>query len=208
MAIKVDIVKAFDSVEWSLLSNILTNLVFCNKFSNWTLQCITTTSLSFLVNGSPFGFLKPERGIRQGDPLSPFLFVIYTEILSRMLVDQEQRGHFKGVKISRSSPPISHLLYANDLIIFCRTTEMDALCIMNTLDKFSSWTSQLPNSSKSSVYFSSNTTPHDKATILRILNFKECSHKEKHIGFSFCKTPSKKDAFNDLIARIISKLSG
>lgn len=99
MAIKVDLSKAFDRVEWSLLATILTNLGFCWNFVNWISQCITTSSLSFLINGVPFGLLKPGRGIRQGDPLSPFLFVIYTEILSRLLAHQENSGHFKGVKI-------------------------------------------------------------------------------------------------------------
>lgn len=114
MAIKVDLTKAFDKVEWFLLANTLTNLGFCKIFVDWFLQCITTSSFSFMINGAPFGMLKPSRGIRQGDHLSPFLFVVYTKILSRMLAYHENLGTFKGVKISRTAPAISHILYADD----------------------------------------------------------------------------------------------
>lgn len=146
--------------------------------------------------------------IRQEDLFSPFLFVIYTEILSRLLAKNEADYLFKGVKISRTSPSISHLLYADDLIIFCRATTEDALCIKNTLDTFSNWTSQLPNPSKSSVHFSSNTSSLVKTNIFKILKFKECNHKEKHLGFPFCKAISKKIVFNDLMDKLHSKLCG
>lgn len=74
-------------IEWSgaCLSVFIKNLGFDDKFTGWTNECISTSSLSFLINGSTFGNFKPSRGIRQGDALSPFLFVIYIEIRSRML---------------------------------------------------------------------------------------------------------------------------
>lgn len=172
------------------------------------MQCITTSSLSFLVNGAPYGLLKPSRGIRQGDPLSLFLFVIYIEIISRFLAEQENLGIPKGVKISRTSPAVSHLLYVDDLIIYCGSTDEDALCIKNIIEKYSLWSSQSPNTNKSSIHFSSNTYPNQKLSILRIHNFKECNHKDKHLGFPFCKPISKKVVFNQLIDRINSKLSG
>lgn len=172
------------------------------------MQCITTSSLSFLVNGAPYGVLKPSRGIRQGDPLSLFLFVIYIEIISRFLAEQENLGIPKGVKISRTSPAVSHLLYVDDLIIYCGSIDEDALCIKNIIEKYSLWSSQSPNTNKSSIHFSSNTYPNQKLSILRIHNFKECNHKDKHLGFPFCKPISKKIVFNQLIDRINSKLSG
>ncbi|XP_012850814.1 PREDICTED: uncharacterized protein LOC105970524 [Erythranthe guttata] len=107
MAIKIDLTKAFDKVEWSLVLKILNLLGFSNQFVNLIQECISSPSFSFLINGSPFGNLRPSRGIRQGDPISPFLFVIYIELLSRMLAKEEQA-----------------------------TTE-DALCIKNVLEKFS-----------------------------------------------------------------------
>lgn len=131
MAIKVDLAKAFDRVEWSLLICIFKNLGFSYNFTNWILECISTFS-SFLVNGAPFGNFKPTRGIRQGDPLSPFLFVIYIELPSRMLAREEELNNFKGIKISRTSPFVFHSLFAGDLVIFCRATVEDALLYQKT----------------------------------------------------------------------------
>lgn len=74
LAIKVDLAKAFDKVEWNLLLCILSNLGFSETFTGWIKECLSTSSFSFMINGSPFGNLKPIREIRQGDPLSPFLF--------------------------------------------------------------------------------------------------------------------------------------
>lgn len=208
MAIKVDLSKAFDRVEWDFLICILTNLGFCKQFTDWILQCLSSSSLSFPINGTPYGLIKPSRGIRQGDPISHFPFVLYTEALSRLLAKEEEAGHFKGIKISRTSPAFSYLLYADDLILFCRATMDDALIMKNSLDTFSTWSSQLPNPNKSFIHFSKNTPSLSKANILHCLSFKECSHKEMHLGLPFCIPNSKSSVFQDLIFKINSKLTG
>lgn len=208
MAIKVDLAKAFDRVEWNLLICILSQLGFDPIFINWIHECISTTSLSFLINGSPFGNIKPSRGIRQGDPMSPFLYVLYFEILSRLLAREEMLNNFKGVKVSRTSPSVSHLLFADDLVIFCRSTIEDASCIKRTLDTISLSSSQLPNNDKSMVHFSSNTLSQTKYNILDILCFKECTHNIKHLGLSFCVAYPRKIAFKDTSHKISSCLKG
>ncbi|KAL3628348.1 hypothetical protein CASFOL_027394 [Castilleja foliolosa] len=207
MAIKIDLTIAFDRVEWRLLFVIMKQFGFCDSFINWISECLTTSSLSFILNGSPFGNFKPSRGIRQGDPLSPFLFVIYIELLSRLLAREESLNNFKGIKISRTAPSISHLLYADDLVIFCRATLEDALCINRILSSFSSWSSQLPNKEKSQIHFSSNTDFSIRNDIINLLGFKSCDHKSKHLGLYFCKPSSRKEAFKDTLDKVTSKLS-
>ncbi|KAL0300641.1 UNVERIFIED_CONTAM: putative mitochondrial protein [Sesamum radiatum] len=208
MAIKMDLSKAYDQVEWPLLLQILSNLGFNSRFTSWIKECITTSSFSFLLNGSSFGYLTPTRGIRHGDPLSPYLFIIYAELLSRILLNNENLGRFKGVKISRNSPTISHLCYADDLTIFCRAEIGDAQCIQDCILKYATWSNQAPNPSKSFVHFSSNVPASAKRNILAVLQMPECTHKAVHLGLPFCKPRSRRQAFNHILDKLSGKLSG
>jgi hypothetical protein len=88
MAIKIDMEKAFDCMEWNFLFAILAKLGFHSTWINWIRICITLPSFSILINGSPFGLFTPSRGLRQGDPLSPFLFILGTEVFSQLLQRQ------------------------------------------------------------------------------------------------------------------------
>ncbi|KAL3813124.1 hypothetical protein ACJIZ3_014392 [Penstemon smallii] len=191
LAIKVDLSKAYD-----------------RKFINLIAQCISTCSFSFLISGSPYGFLKPSRGIRQGDPISPYLFIIYSELLSKMLIREETAGHFRGVKIARTSPIISHLLYADDIIVYCRDTMDDVGTIMSVLDKFLMWSGQCINQDKSFVHYSKNVEPEFKHIVDVQVNLKECNHKSKHLGLPFCKPKARVQAFTDVVTKFQQKLSG
>jgi hypothetical protein len=101
MAVKIDMEKAFDRMEWDFLLSILTKLGFDSVWINWIRICVSSTVFSILINGSPFGFFTPSRGLRQGDPLSPFLFILGTEALSRMFHQQESLGILKGIRICK-----------------------------------------------------------------------------------------------------------
>lgn len=115
--IKVDIQKTFDSISWSYLEDLLTGLQFLYKFINWIMECVSTTSYSISINGSLEGHFKGERGLRQGDPISPFLFVLAMEYLSRMLKSLHSHRDFKfHAKCAKHK--IIHLAFADDLLLF------------------------------------------------------------------------------------------
>lgn len=96
MVVNIDMEKVFDKMEWDYLLIIMEKLGFHPKWINWIRICISTSSFSILLNGSLFGLFRPFRGLRQGDPLSPFLFILGTEVISRLLHQSLQ-----GYKISR-----------------------------------------------------------------------------------------------------------
>ena len=122
MAVKLDISKAYDRVEWSYLEAIMRKMGFHERWIVLMMMCVSTVSYLVLINGEPKGKIVPLRGIRQGDPISPYLFLLCTEGLSAMLKKEESEGHIKGVAICRGALRVSHLLFADDSIIFCRAS--------------------------------------------------------------------------------------
>jgi hypothetical protein len=94
------------------------HLGFHETWLQWIKSYISSSSFSTLLNGSPFGLFSPSIGLRQGDPLFPFLFIMGSELLSRLLLKEERLGKIKGMKITRNTPTINHLLFADDLLIF------------------------------------------------------------------------------------------
>lgn len=125
-AIKIDMEKTFDKVEWSLLLAIMQSLGFANKWFHWILQRVSTISYSILINESPSGFFKPTRGLRQGDPLSPFLFLLIAKALSRDLTQADEQCRIQGIKVSRRGPTFNHLLFAKDLFLFAKANDHKA----------------------------------------------------------------------------------
>lgn len=120
MALKLDISKAFDKVKWNYINEVMKRLGFNEKWCRWVMKCISSVSYSILLNGNPVGKIIPNRGIRQGDPISPYLYLLCTEGLSSIIQNSIQIGKIHGFKASRTGPAISHLLFADDSLLFCK----------------------------------------------------------------------------------------
>ena len=97
MAVKLDMSKAYDSVEWIFLEKVMRKLGFNERWINLMMFCVKTVLYSVLVNGEPKGLIRPTRGIRQGDPLSPFLFLLCTEGLHSLISKAEREGAIHGL---------------------------------------------------------------------------------------------------------------
>lgn len=181
---------------------------FSPQWIQWISQCMSTVSYSIMLNGSPYGFFVPSRGLRQGDPLSPFLFIIGMEVLTRIIMREENRGSIHGVKISRNAPPVSHLLFADDLIIFSRANKFEATTIRSCLQKFSAWSGQTINEAKLAVHFSRNFRGLARDEVCATLNIQHSFNQNSHLGLPIFIHRSKRLAFNDIKERVLQKIEG
>lgn len=118
MVIELDIEKAFDMVDWEFLDNITVVKGSGNKWRRWIMGCISSTNFSIIINGHPRGKIKATRGLRQGNPLPPFLFTLMVDYLSIMLTKGLDAGHVEGFNVRNSGLSINHLQFADDTILF------------------------------------------------------------------------------------------
>jgi hypothetical protein len=120
MAVKLDMSKAYDRVEWTFVEAIMRKLGFEEKWIMMIMECIRTVQYSILLDGVPKGYIIPSRGLRQGDPLSPYLFLLCAEGLSALLKKSSLVGRLKGLQTSRLGPWVSHLFFADDSLFLER----------------------------------------------------------------------------------------
>ncbi|CAN6542159.1 unnamed protein product [Malus baccata var. baccata] len=135
MALKLDMAKAYDRVEWGFLLIMMAKLGFDPIFCSWIKECVSSASYSILMNGTPKGYILPQRGLRQGDPLSPYLFLL--------------------LRVTPNGMPITHLLFADDSVLFCEATVEEARGVRNILNSYAVCSGQEINMLKSSIFYSS-----------------------------------------------------
>lgn len=202
MVIKTDMTKAYDRLEWTFIRTVLMCLGFGEKWIGWILQCITTVSYSFLINGTPRGDVRPSRGIRQGDPLSPYIFILCSEVLSGLCLKSQAEGKMVGIRVARKSPRINHLLFANDTMFFCRAKEKDCKEFLNILRMYEKALGQLINKLKSSIFFSKKTPAEIKSKVKKWLLTEKEGGVGKYLGLPELFGRKKKDLFTSIVDRI------
>ena len=151
MAIKVDLVKAYDWLEWSFIHKVLKAFRFPEELIKLIMSCVSTASISILLNGGKLTPFMPTRGLRQGDPLSPYLFILCMEYLDN---ESCRRDEWTPLKASKHNLGISHLFFADDLMLFAKANKARADSIHKVLSKFCKEFGQLISAEKSYIYFS------------------------------------------------------
>ncbi|KAM6593181.1 hypothetical protein CsatA_000884 [Cannabis sativa] len=182
MAIKLDMSKAYDRVEWSFLCDMMLKMGFDSRVTNLIYQCISTVTYSVTHGGHELDPLTPSRGIRQGDPLSPYLFLICAEGFSSLIKSFEARGELHGCRVCNGAPVISHMLFADDSYLYCKAIEKEALNVIRLLQLFEQASGQQVNLAKSTIFFSSNTTESVKARMCSLLGMIEAPPNSLYLG--------------------------
>lgn len=206
MALKLDIAKAFDKVEWRFIDTIMMKMGFCDRWREWIKICISSVSYSVLLNGEPTREIKPKRGLRQGDPISPYLYIICTEGLSRLIKNSIHAKKLHGFKASRSGPAISHLFFADDSLVFCKATLEEAKNLSHILDIYKQASGQEVNFSKSAVTFGKGTPHQLQQQIMNELGISKMGGFGKYLGLPECIGRNRKETFNYITQRIRNKL--
>ena len=152
MALKFDIRKAFDTLDWKFLLSVLSKFGFHQTFVNWVSVILHSAKLSFLVNCSAMGYLSCKRGVRQGDPLSPLPFCIAEEVLSRGLIALVEKGAITPMAGCRGSSTPTHVMYADDIMIFCRGLKWSVDNIMGLFQAYGATSGQVFSPAKSSFF--------------------------------------------------------
>ncbi|KAK6163122.1 hypothetical protein DH2020_002963 [Rehmannia glutinosa] len=208
MSIKVDMSKAFDRVEWSFLIQVLAAFGFPSQFISLITTCISTSSFSFLLNGQQFGSLNPTRGIRQGDPLSPYLFILCSKVFSLILQDLQATGAIHGIAVNRNAPTISHLFFADDTLLFGHATVHEATTLQFAIGLYERASGQRINREKSGILFSPATPMGIQNRICSILNIPEVGGHGKYLGLASVIGANKQQIFSDIVDRIWGKIHG
>ncbi|XP_022008346.1 uncharacterized protein LOC110907712 [Helianthus annuus] len=181
MIFKVDINKANDSLNWKYLDSVLAQMNFPERWRGWIMATLVSSRASVLVNGSPTMEFECTRGLRQGDPLSPFLFVIAMETLSGIMKKAVSDGIFKGLRCTINGPVLSHLIYADDVVFLGVWSGENALNLRRILRCFYLVSGLKVNLSKCSVY-GVGVDDVEAQLMVNILGCKKGSFPFKHLG--------------------------
>jgi ribonuclease HI len=208
MALKLDMSKAYDRVEWAFLKQVMLKMGFHSHWVSLIMECISTVSYSLLINGEPTGNIIPSRGLRQGDPISPYLFLLCAEGLNGLLNKAASKGDIHGVSICRRGPKLTHLFFADDSLLFCRATQAECGKIQEVLQVYERVSGQQLNKAKTTLFFSRNTPQATQDDIKDILGVPSIQQYEKYLGLPSLVGKEKISCFAQIKERVWSKVKG
>lgn len=178
---------------------------FHDDFCGWVMQCLSSVQYSILFNGEAQGLITPTRGIRQGDPLFPYLFILCSEVLSGLCVEAQRRGSQVGIQVTRACPKISHLLFADDTMFFTKTNERCVEALKVVIQRYEAASGQTINTGKSTITFSKKTPPEVRDRVKSSLGISKEGGVGKYLGLPEHFGRKKKDLFASIVDQINQK---
>ena len=208
MVVKIDLEKAYDRLEWSFVRMVLKHFGFPANIINLIMSCISNTSTVVLFNGNKLDSFQPIRGIKQGDPISPYIFLFCIEFLGAQINSMCENKRWDTIKASKNGPSFSHVFFADDFMLFAKANTKNSEAIMEVLDNFCTLAGQKVNLAKSRVLFSPNIARRCKRSICSKLEINAIQNLGRYLGFPLIYKGRNGDAFNFVIDRVQKKLSG
>ncbi|XP_055960512.1 uncharacterized protein LOC126670817 [Mercurialis annua] len=208
LALKLDMSKAYDRVEWQYLRHMMTVLGFPLVWIALIMECVMTVSYSIIINGEPRGYFHPSRGLRQGCPLSPYLFLFCTKGFNNLLHQYGVNNHLHGLRISRACPRVSHLFFADDSLVFFRACLEECDQFMEILQLYGNASGQLINLQKSALCFSKNTPAELSNMIVQKMKVGSVGLEDKYLGLPSLVSRSKTETFSEIKDKVAKKLQG
>ena len=169
-------------------------------------MCVSTVSYSVLINGEPKGRIVPTRELKQGDPISPYLFLLCAEGLSAMLRKVENGGILRGIVVCRQAPLVSHLHFADDCIVFGKASKEEGFRLLKILEVYEKESGQKLNREKTSFYFSKNTSVEVKEEVKDMFEAQVIHQHERYLGLPTLVGRGKKKAFHRILDQVGRKI--
>jgi hypothetical protein len=206
LAIKLNMSKAYDRVEWSFLEKVIRRMGFAERWIHLIMMCVTSASYSVLVNGDPVGLISTSRGLRQGDPISPYLFLLHAESLSSLLSQADMDGSIVGVPTSRKGPQINHLFFADDSLLFYKESQKQWHRLSSLLNAYEKASGQQLNKEKTGIFFSKNTDSETRQKITRVAGIPSSQRYDTYLGLPALVERSRIIAFQGIKERVWRRL--
>ena len=207
MAVKIDLEKAYDRINWEFAINCLREVGIPESLIFLIQECISSPSMQLLWNGSKSNVFNPSRGIRQGDPLSPFLFVICMEKLAHLIQSNISSGNWRPIRLNKGGPPLSHLFFADDLIIFAEARLDQVQVIKDCLNAFCDASGQKINEGKTRVFFSRNINHNIKSQLSHSLGFNMSADLGRYLGVPLHHERVSKSMYQFTVDKVKQRLA-
>lgn len=206
-AYKLDLSKAYDRVDWEFLRCVRIKVGFCETWVRWIMTCVTMVKYSVSLNGNLLEPFSPTRGLRQGDPLSPYLFLFVAEGLSTILNHEVVAGRLEELKVCRRAPGVSHLLFADDSLLFVKACPQQVTVVKQALSLFQRCTGQLLSPTKCSLLTSAHCPSDVIEEIKLIFQVESATFESNYLGLPTLEGRMTADKFKTIKERLIKRLN-
>lgn len=205
--LKVDLSKAYDRVRWDFIQATLSAMKFPEVWISRIMECISMVNYSVLVNGEPSCSFRPKVGLRQGDPLSPYIFILCMEVFSKKMSLLQYKRKLTGLRVAKRASSISHLFFADYALFYFKARVASCKTMRKCIDSFCDFAREMINFDKSTIIFSPNTSLEVADNLSSLLGVKTDSALGLYLGCLMDIDGRTTTGLRSIHDKILSKLS-